>query len=185
MTIYNTPDHFMRRYFLELINAIHSFDTPAYLMDPGQMTQTELRTIRVNAAGSGGTSGSGSFGGFLGKISNTVKQIDKAITDVKGLFNRASTVVDTIQQGGYGSFESLTYGPGYPHRPWYQQDITIQQLDHSGRAISQVTILNAFITNVGPVEYDDSEGDVTKTTITFAFSGLEYADTNVDTNQPI
>lgn len=177
MTIYNTPDHMLRRFFLELISAIHSYESPAYLLDPGQVSESDLRSIRIEASASSSNNSSVSqFTGFLSSVGSTVQKIDKAITSIGQVFKKAAVVSNTLKNG---NIESLVYGPGFISRPWYQQDIIIQQLDHEERPIVQAKLLNAFITNVGPVDFTDEVGDISTTTLTFAYSGVEYQDVGI------
>ncbi len=57
--------------------------------------------------------------------------------------------------------------------PWYQQDIVIEQLNHDEVPVSRVILNHAFVTSVGSIEYSDEIGDVTTSTISFAYSGLD------------
>ena len=58
--------------------------------------------------------------------------------------------------------------------PWYQNNIRIQQMDHNDHVISETTLHNAFITEVGELEYSDAEGNISETTLTFAYTAEEY-----------
>ncbi len=177
ITIYNTPDHMLRRFFLELISAIHSYSSPDYLLDPGQVSESDLRSIRISATASGGNNSvSNQFTGLLSSVGTTVQKIDKAITSLNQVFKKGEGIVNTIKDG---NLETLVYGPGFISRPWYQQDIIIQQLDHEDQPIVQAKLQNAFITNVGSVDFTDEVGDISTTSLTFAYSGVEYQDVGI------
>ncbi len=59
-------------------------------------------------------------------------------------------------------------------RPWYMKDITVQQLGSETEVLTTAILSNAYMTNVGPIEYTDETGEISTTEITFAFSGIEY-----------
>ena len=166
MTIYVTPDHKVRRFFLELIDLIHSFNTPTYLINPG--VDNNLGTLSLDLSTQ------------YNALSSTSKVIDNALREVMNLgkfFQRVQTTGDSFNRGGINGisgFNSLVFGKGYAGRPWYQQDIIVEQLDHDGNVSAKCKLLNAFITQVGPLEYSDEEGNVATCTITLAYSGLEF-----------
>jgi hypothetical protein len=54
----------------------------------------------------------------------------------------------------------------------YQKDITIEQLDGKGDTMFTVTLVGAFPINVSSVELDDSVSDISKTSVTFAFTDI-------------
>jgi hypothetical protein len=54
----------------------------------------------------------------------------------------------------------------------YQKDIIIEQLDGSGDTMFTVTLVGAFPINISSVELDDSNGDISKTTVSFAFTDI-------------
>ena len=55
----------------------------------------------------------------------------------------------------------------------YQRDIKIEQLDHQGAVKSAVRLIGAFPTSVSAVEYNDATGEVSTTTITFAYTDIQ------------
>ena len=55
---------------------------------------------------------------------------------------------------------------------WYQGDVTIEQLGHQNDAVGATVVHNAFITEVGAIEYQDEVGDVSTTTVTLAFTDM-------------
>jgi len=57
-------------------------------------------------------------------------------------------------------------------KPWYWTDLIIQQLDSDENVISSVVLWDAWISNVGDIEYTDETGEISQTTITFAYSGI-------------
>jgi len=52
----------------------------------------------------------------------------------------------------------------------YQKDITIEQLNGNGDVSYSATLIGAFPINVSTIEYDDSNSEITKTTVSFAFT---------------
>jgi len=58
--------------------------------------------------------------------------------------------------------------------PWYMRDIVIQQLNHQNEVVTSAILTNAFITKVGPIEYQDEIGEISTTEFTFAYSGVDY-----------
>jgi hypothetical protein len=56
----------------------------------------------------------------------------------------------------------------------YQKDIKIEQLDNDGNVTFYSTLIGAFPINISTVELNDSNSEISETTITFAFSDIEY-----------
>jgi hypothetical protein len=54
---------------------------------------------------------------------------------------------------------------------WYQMDISVQQLDENENTASTTVFHDAFVTDVSEIQYTDETGDISKTTVTFAFTG--------------
>lgn len=59
--------------------------------------------------------------------------------------------------------------------PYYQRDIKVEQLSGNGEVEYEVMVIGAFPTTVSPIEYDDTAGgEVSQTTITFAYTDIQY-----------
>jgi len=58
-------------------------------------------------------------------------------------------------------------------QPSYQRDIKIEQLDYEGDTQAEATLIGAFPTSIGQVDYDDSTGEISTTTITFAYTDVQ------------
>ena len=54
---------------------------------------------------------------------------------------------------------------------WYQMDITVQQLDENENPVSTTVFHQAFVTDVSEIQYTDETGEISKTTLTFAYTG--------------
>jgi len=68
-------------------------------------------------------------------------------------------------------------GPGFEGNNYgidYKQDITIQQLDHDGLSIGEAILHNAFVTNVGAIEFSDETQGISTTSVTFTWSGITF-----------
>jgi hypothetical protein len=55
---------------------------------------------------------------------------------------------------------------------WYQGNVTIEQLGNHNNPVGATVVHNAFITEVGAIEYQDEVGDVSTTTVTLAFTDM-------------
>lgn len=180
MTIYNTPDLLHRRFFLKMIGGIHNFNTPDYLQDGGIVPPSKI-TGGTNLSVHGNDSGSSVFDGDLGdllsNVSSAVGKINQAYTDIKSTFSAVKRTSNNIKQlinGDWTALETFISDNNYTAKPWYQHDIIIQQLDHNEEVIATSILNNAFVKSVSPIEYSDETQEISKTTITFAYSGIEY-----------
>lgn len=174
ITFYNTPDHLHRRFFLKMLGGMHNFQTPDYLIDGGSAPKSTLTGSTVSASG---TAKGDTVLGILGNISGTVSAINTAYNDVRAAIRTGKNTIDNIKQavnGDWNALESLVSATGYDANPWYQQDIIIQQLDHNMNVATQAILGNTFVTSVSPIEYTDQTGEVSTTTVTFAYSGVDY-----------
>ena len=178
MTIYNTPDLLHRRFFLKMIGGIHNFQTPDYLLDGGSLPYSDLNGgTNLSVSGSVNTGIGGIAGAFLEDVSGVVSSINNAYNDIRTTFSAVQRTTDNIKRainGDWESLESLVVSSGYSATPWYQQEIIIQQLDNNDEVIATTTLNNAFVTNVGPLEYNDENGEISTSVITFAYSGIEF-----------
>jgi hypothetical protein len=58
----------------------------------------------------------------------------------------------------------------------YQKNIKVEQLDGYGNITYTCELIGAFPINVSSIELDDSNSEVSKTTVTFAFTDIKYSD---------
>ena len=59
--------------------------------------------------------------------------------------------------------------------PYYQKDIKVEQLDGDESVKYQLMVIGAFPITVSSIEYDDtSVGEVSQTTVTFAYTDIQY-----------
>jgi len=174
MTIYNTPDHIHRRFFMKMIGGIHNFNTPSYLNDGGSMPKTSLSGGTNMSVSGAASSAGGGIGDFLGGVSAAVSAIDTAYQDLKNVWGSAAKVSSDLKQainGDWQSLEALISSNGYSSSNWYQQDVIIQQLDSNDVPITQMVLHNCFVTGVSPIEYSDESAEISTCTISFAYSG--------------
>ena len=83
------------------------------------------------------------------------------------------------QIGLIQSFEAPETLGGYPKpadidKPWYTREITIQQLGSDGEVLTTAVLSNAFVSEINAVDYNDETGEITKSEITFTYSGITY-----------
>ena len=79
--------------------------------------------------------------------------------------------IDSIQSYSLGRTfggQIALFGGALP----YQGDIVIEQLDHNQDPISKTVLHDAFITEVGSIEYQDEIGEVLTTDVTIVFTSL-------------
>ncbi len=74
---------------------------------------------------------------------------------------------DTIQG-------TSTATPNLKNTPWYMDTVTIQQLNFEGSVVTEARLYNAFVSNVGPIEYTDEQGEISNTEIELKYTGIEY-----------
>jgi hypothetical protein len=74
--------------------------------------------------------------------------------------------------GGSGNRSDLFLGPTRGS-PKYQFDLIIEQLDDEMNVTSKIKVQNAFVNIVGDIQYTDEEGEVSKTTVTISYTGLD------------
>ena len=61
-------------------------------------------------------------------------------------------------------------------QPTYQKDIKIEQLNYNEENTMAVRLIGAFPTSVSAVELSDTQGEVSTTTVTFAYTDVEVED---------
>jgi len=170
-TFYNDPDLLHRRFFLKMLDGIHNFNTPDYLLSGGERTESSLTGPDYFYS-----SDTLTVGDFLGKINDTAKKINDLYYSVKALKTKVSRSVDYITKAINGDWDAIAsiFSENNYQKPWYMQEIVIQQLDHEGRIVYSATLHNAFVTNVSPLEYQDEQGEISTTTVTFEYSGITF-----------
>ena len=103
----------------------------------------------------------GLFG--LSGINNFISRVKDTISDVK---NSVEKIGDIINDPLGALFDDSNL-------PLYQRDITIQQLGNSDLDIPyQVTLIGAFPITIDAIDYDDSSGEVSTTTVTFSYTDI-------------
>ena len=182
LTMYNDPTLQHRNFFLEMINVIHSFAEPQYLSDNGGIQNSNLgvNALNIGSSAQGSSnldfSGWGKLGNFVNKVSSAVNAANTAynnITNTFAQFQRVSKSVQDFTSGDLTALQEIFNINSY-QRPWYMTEIIVEQLDNVGNSVSTTILHNAFISNVGPIEYSDETGDISTTTITFTYSGISY-----------
>jgi len=95
--------------------------------------------------------------GVLGDIEAFVDDATAAFNTVQGVINDP---LGSLFGGGGGTAS-------------YQKDITIQQLDSNGNKSAQVTLIGAFPASVSAIDYDDSAGEISTTSVNFNYTNIE------------
>ena len=90
------------------------------------------------------------------RLQDTINRLEGYLSEVKHNLSSLLTIL---------GFEFLSAGA------WYQMDITVQQLDHYENVASTIVFHEAFVTDVSEITYTDETGDISKTTVTFAYTG--------------
>lgn len=178
ITMYNDPTLQHRNFFLEMINMIHSFAEPVYLSSTGDVPDADIisRELVLSENSPKNFSGWSSLNSFVSKIENTVSAINSAynsIVDTYTQYKKTSNSIQSFVSGDITGLQEIFNINGYT-RPWYMTDIVVEQLDHNGFTVSRTILHNAFVSQVGPIEYTDEVGDVSTTTVTFTYSGISY-----------
>ncbi len=194
MTMYNTPDLAHRRFFLKVLAGIQNFNEPASMGNDLNIEDLYRGNTALNySSNSPSADGRGSIGGFFGAIGNVVNQvsavqtkIDEAYREIRSGYQSIKNIGQNLKDfvDGNDAYGTTAAGLGEVHKgasgyssmPWYQQDIVIQQLNHNDEPISETILHNAFITSVGPVEYDDSTEGISTTNLVFAYTGISIGD---------
>lgn len=97
--------------------------------------------------------------GFLGNFSVNGVSLNQVASAVNSISNRVNNFVSN----------PFGFGIAAP----YQRDIKIEQLDNKGKETYEMYLRGAFPTSVGAVDYDDQAGEISTTTITFAYTDIE------------
>jgi len=185
LTMYNDPLLQYRNFFLEIINSIHSFGEPQYLNDNGGVQSSGLSVNDINlgtnstttsSGGGGDFSGWGKFGDLVNNVQNVVSAANTAYNNVNNAFVQFQRVGRSVQDFTSGDLTGLqeVFNINSYRRPWYMTEIVIEQLDHNGFTVSRTILHNAFVSNVGPIDYSDEAGEVSTSSITFTYSGISF-----------
>jgi hypothetical protein len=191
MTIYNTQDFLVRSFFLKVIAGIQNFNTPVTLDETysasniysgfnysGQGSNQYNENFSDNHYEFLKSIGFGYLSGTMTKINEVYNNMRQNINSksLKGMSDiNANSFVPIADSGAiYGIQDIYTPSRTYEARPWYMADIVVQQLDHNDEPIQTTLLQNAFISNVGAIDYTDEVGDVSTTELTFNYSGIEY-----------
>jgi len=160
LSFYNDPELIIRRFFLRIISGIQSYSTPESI---------EFKNFTT------------SFNNFNNPISNFLNNpLLNSIKSVSSVYNEMKYNINNIKTNikHFNNFSvSNNHGRGYSFyrgRPWYMNDLIIQQLDHNENVISQATYNNAFISSVSDISYNDEVGEITRTELTINYSGVNY-----------
>ena len=190
MTLYNTEDFLVRSFFLKVISGIQNFNIPVTLED--YQMGAIFQGFDYTTAGSNlyQTNQSQSTYDFLtsigrGNMSAAMSTVNTVYNEMRSNWNTVNKAIDNVRDiigGSYAQPDGLVTsnnpvynGDGnYASRPWYMNDILIQQLDSNDEPITETRLNNAFVTAVGGIEYTDETGNISTTEITFTYSGIEY-----------
>jgi hypothetical protein len=157
MTFYNDPNLILRRFFLKLIAGVQSYVTPETI----QQTFNEFSDIQTDIFNE---SSFLSLGMNTGWLTDFYQQIRNNLNTIKVSAN----------------FEySITPGTGYNFyagRPWYMSDMQVIQLDNNEQPAAVTTLKNAFVSNIDNIEYTDETGEISQSTVTITYSGIDYGD---------
>lgn len=190
ITIYNTQDFLVRSFFLKVIAGIQDFNTPSTLDDSNNFL-SEIFSGFNYATGTNIYNQQNvadyDFLAEIGKdsLSDTMNIVNTAYNEMRTNWNTVNNYIYNVKDnilnstGAYGkiftSNSSKRFNATYKAQPWYMTDIIIQQLDHNNLPVTNTTLHNAFITNVGGIDYTDETGTVSTTELTFAYSGKDYS----------
>ena len=100
------------------------------------------------------------IGGLLGGV-NAIKYL---ANDVKS----ARSIAEGINNIVLNPLSALNLNP------YYQRDIKVEQLDGDENVQYELMIIGAFPITVNPIEYDDTIGEISQTTVTFAYTDIQY-----------
>ena len=102
--------------------------------------------------------------GLFKSVGDTVRTINSNISSLKNAVNdiKNGNIADIILERSQS--------------PYYQKDITIQQLDGDGNPIFEVLITGAFPINIEDIQLDSSNSEISSTSITFAYTDVKTKD---------
>ena len=180
MTIYNTEDFLVRSFFLTIIAGIQNFNNPQTLEDDiiHSIVQSVEGLVYQNAHYDFlQSTGHGGLPAALNTVNEAYNQVRANWESIANTIQNFQTLIQDVTYNTTGNHFTSTTLRGessYAARPWYMTDIIIQQLDHDGHPVTETILNNAFISSVGPIEYNDETGNISVTELTFTYSGIEY-----------
>ena len=187
LTFYNDPYFFLRRFFLKVIGGIQNYHTPQSIENSlfelsgisNDLNDMYSQSLKIGENGSATPSLFGEIGSFLGKTTDVVLAINSAYNQMKYNITSISNNITSLQNGGLAALETnmpitpVSYG-FYVGKPWYMTDMIIQQLGPDEEVLSEMVLHNAFISEVGNVDYTDENGEISQTSLTVTYSGVSY-----------
>jgi hypothetical protein len=101
-------------------------------------------------------------------IDEIAKQVQQNINSVQNFLNNFNPESLATTAGGI-----INNAAGFGI-PWYQVDVTIEQLGPDENVLSTITLYDAFISSVNNISYTDETGEISQTEITINYSGVGY-----------
>jgi len=159
LSFYNDPNMIIRRFFLQVIAGMQNFNVPVTIDGGTLQAAPDVSTL-------------------AGTIS---QRAQVAFDEIKNNFTSISELFRSLQPN---SSNRVEYKNHFNQRgvnvtqgmPWYQTDISIQQLDHNGNVMTDAVYHSAFITDVSDILYQDEVGNISSTTLTLTYTGVSYGD---------
>ena len=108
-------------------------------------------------------------------MENFRHQTSDSLTEINNIQSSSVSQVFDQVRNNLNSVSALTniFGIG-GDLPWYQSEMTIQQLNHDGKVVSSTVLHSAFITDVNALEYQDEVGEISTSTLVFNYTGITY-----------
>lgn len=97
----------------------------------------------------------------------TIPGAESFVNQANNVVGAAKGVAQTINNIGSNPLALINAQPAY------QRDIKIEQLNSRGEVEAEVLLIGAFPTAVAAVDLDDATGEVSTSTITFAYSDMQ------------
>ena len=167
LTFYNDPDMLIRRFFLQMIAGMQSYELPV--------------TIESEKSYSSYSSSGGSIVSRLGQ------KLKVAFNEIRNNFRAVEEMLTYLNANSKKDYDvdlsrrHSNKGAGfYIHAPWYQTDIRIQQLDHNEDVTTEAIYHSSFISEVSGIDYQDEVGEISTTTLTLSYSGVSYGDDSIN-----
>jgi hypothetical protein len=98
-------------------------------------------------------------------MSKKLTHIDNVILDK---FNEIENIYNSIVNS-FGNNNNIIGNT----LSFYQIDLIVEQLDENEEGVHAYKLIGAFPVNVDDVQLNDSEGDVSQTSVTFAYTNIE------------
>jgi len=91
---------------------------------------------------------------------------DNMITKIGNMISGIKNTVTSLIENPLGLFDAGLIN--------YQKEITIEQINSDGDTTFTTKLIGAFPINVSAIDLEDSNSDVSKTTVTLAFTDVYY-----------